>query len=486
MIKLKNISKLYWYYLKHYYFSRNWLDFLIEIFITIFGFYLFPMIISYSLIAKVTFKGREGEWKNFKSKCSKIYYSSEKSSEREKKLTKILNKEEKGLGKNRGDMLSDLNLINKDLFMLDIFGKSLKEITKNSPKISSSLKKIIEDLEWNRTILRTFFNFESDDPYSNNFIDNFNQKNIEKTIEFYKIGIKHIKLKEKKTDEDEDRNKYMYEIIKTWKETKKEVLRELENELGLSKDKIEKIEKDINLSITVLDNELKKEKELNGWEKIFQQTAEIFFGSIFIYFILGFFKLFFEEPKRTGEESLVLIFTPGVTREEIIISKFLALATCLSIFSFCTVILPIGFFFLTKNEIFPFIKVYGWTTLLYIWDSNTNILLFSVMTLFLQPIICSLLVFPYMYIREKLSRVLKFIFDCVIGFRKALENIMTIILVFWIKNRWMIKNFSKIKRMKDRPLYFVLIALLIVILFSYLYYRFYKKEDLSITTTKTE
>lgn len=152
---------------------------------------------------------------------------------------------------------------------------------------------------------------------------------------------------------------------------------------------------------------LEKLKEISGWQKLFAtfwliSLVQLFFLSIFINSavsqLVGFptqhFHFRFRFPKQDNIDDVkILLYTPGVDRKTIILTKFAAIATYFFAINFLLLTLPLFFYFLT---FLPFLTALCFLLL--------NGLIFTIINfLFLVP------VFFYYYENFSFLRILIFL-----------------------------------------------------------------------------
>jgi len=164
----------------------------------------------------------------------------------------------------------------------------------------------------------------------------------------------------------------------------------------------------------------------------------------------------FSQPQKDGEEVMVLSFTPGVKRSEILISKILSFLTFYAIINLLVFVLPYGFY-------------YWWV------GKSTSFSVFSFLTLY------STIIGPILYFGLILTSYL-FISDLTeIGF-SLFSFIIAFFPIFWGFGKQWFWNLSAwpytIEEKFFSPAIFTGISVIVGIIFLSLYYLRYQEKDL--------
>ena len=164
----------------------------------------------------------------------------------------------------------------------------------------------------------------------------------------------------------------------------------------------------------------------------------------------------FSQPQQDGEEVMVLSFTPGVKRSDILISKILSFLTFYSIINLLVFILPYGFY--------------------YFWVAKaTSFTAFSLLTFYstiIGPILYfGLILVPYLVINDWIK----------IGFSLFSFLIAFFPIVWSFGKNWFWKLSTWPYTVEEKffsPAIFTITSLSIGIIFLSLYYLRYQEKDL--------
>lgn len=176
-------------------------------------------------------------------------------------------------------------------------------------------------------------------------------------------------------------------------------------------------------------------------------------GALFSFLTLSLVDFLFLTPKKSGEEALVLNFTPGVKRSDLLISKILVFLTYYSLIGLITFVLPGFFYYLWVGSLAPL-----------------NLVWLFLYTILAAPLLAfGLVILPYLLFTNW-SSLLGTLFSW---------TIYTLPLVFYVlawNSPWTIK----VRNWFYNPLFFVPLALGVGIFCLVLYYYQTQKEDLKV------
>ncbi|KLL02109.1 MAG: hypothetical protein MRERC_4c062 [Mycoplasmataceae bacterium RC_NB112A] len=204
----------------------------------------------------------------------------------------------------------------------------------------------------------------------------------------------------------------------------------------------------------------KKYAEKNAfWKLIHELSLWDLTGLVASFFLTyNILDLLFIQPKKDGEEEIILILTPKIKRSDLFLSKIFAFLNFFSLFNLFSFVLPCAFY-------------YWWVGLNPLWGH------FAILTFWITiagPIFFfffSLL--PYLYLRSYVSSTLGIFFKYILIFFSFIWE-----FIKWIPNfeTWL----SCFEKQYFNPIIYTTLSLICGIFFLILYYQKYQKEDLVV------
>ncbi|MCE8163010.1 MAG: hypothetical protein I3273_00355 [Candidatus Moeniiplasma glomeromycotorum] len=177
-------------------------------------------------------------------------------------------------------------------------------------------------------------------------------------------------------------------------------------------------------------------------------------GLIFSWLTLSLIDFLFLDPKKNGEDALVLSFTPGIKREDLLFSKILAFLTYFFLFALVTFVFPCLAYYLWVGSLAPLGKF---------------ALLFAYMLIVAPLLIFGLLLLPYLLVSDwssTLGSILPWVIFLVPGLWSG------------ISGHLLSPTLHSLENLFFHPLVFASLALTVGISCFTFYYWKYSTQDL--------